>query len=145
MTTCTLGSLGTWDRVGLVLGAAGLAVSLYLTANAFFPTLSIVCPSGGIINCEEVTSSQFSHIFRIVPVALLGLLWFVAVVLLMVWKPRSYPYALILLWVAAMVMVGYLVYIEVAVLHAICPYCTAAHVCAALLGIPILKLALREI
>jgi uncharacterized membrane protein len=41
-------------------------------------------------------------------------------------------------------MVGYLVYIELGILHAICIYCTLAHVCTALMGIPVLKMTLSE-
>lgn len=129
----------------MVLAGVGLCDSIYLTINAFFPQVSLVCPTTGPIDCGALTSSTYSKLLGIVPVALLGLLWFAAVLLLVSWRPSWYPYAIVLLWVASMVMVGYLVSVEALIIHKICLYCTLAHACTVFLGIPILKLALREI
>jgi len=57
----------------LILGAVGIGDSTYLTIEALFPAqVQLVCPPGGILNCVEVTSSQYSHVFGI-PVAVIGL------------------------------------------------------------------------
>lgn len=129
----------------LAIASVGVLDSIYLSINVVFPSVHLVCPGGGIINCEGVTSSPYSELFHVIPVAFLGLSWFVLVVVLTFWRPSWYLYALVLFWTGAVVMVGYLVYVELGILGEICLYCTLAHCCTVLLGIPILKLAVREI
>jgi uncharacterized membrane protein len=126
----------------LVLAAIGLADSAYLTIDSF-SKVSPWCPTVGILDCGKVTQSPYSHPFGI-PVALLGLLWFAVMFGLGAWRPSFSGYLLLPLWLVGIIMVGYLVYVELGILHAICIYCTLAHVCTALLGIPVLKMALSE-
>jgi len=45
------------------------------------------------------------------------------------------------LWLASMMIVGYLISAELFTLHAICIYCTLAHACSILMGIPVVKLS----
>lgn len=137
--------LGRWERVAAAVAGVGLVDSVYLTLNVLFPEVTLVCPSGGIVNCGQVTSSPYSKLFGVVPVAELGLLWFAAMLILFIWRPPVFPYAVVLLWVAGLVTVGYLIFVEAVLLEKVCLYCTLAHVCTILLGIPTLKLALREI
>ncbi len=126
----------------ILLCIAGLSVSLYLVLEAFFSSIPLYCPSGGLFNCGAVTSSSYSRIFGI-PVALMGFLWFAVILALAAARPASIGLILLPIWGVGMVFVGYLVYIELLVLHAVCVYCTAAHILGALLGIPIVKLSLE--
>src|ERR1700733_7254678 len=128
-----------WESFLLVLGLIGLGDSIYLLSNTLFPSLKLWCPNTGIINCGEVTSSPFSHVYGI-PVALLAALWFASIVVLGAWRPSIYPYLMMPLLIAGVVMGGYLITAEVLFIHAFCLFCTVAHACALLLGIPVAKL-----
>src|SRR3984885_8443294 len=125
-----------WESFLLVLGLIGLGDSIYLLSNTLFPSLKLWCPNTGFINCGEVTPSPFSHVYGI-PVALLAALRTPPLVALAGWRLSIYPYLMMPLWFAGGVMVGYLITAEVLFIHAICLYCTLAHACALLLGIPV--------
>ncbi len=127
----------------ILLCIGGLSVSLYLVLEAFFSSIPLYCPAGGLFNCVAVTSSSYSRIFGI-PVALMGFLWFALILAIAAARPASYGLILLPLWGIGMVFVGYLVYVELLILHAVCVYCTVAHVLGVLLGIPIMKLALES-
>src|SRR5579864_6691470 len=65
-------------------GLLGLAISAYLAATHYFSAqVPLACATGGIVDCEQVTSSSESMIGPL-PVALLGLLWFAAFMLVLV-------------------------------------------------------------
>ncbi len=126
------GLSGTASWVGLVLlGLPGSAVAAYLTYShwADRPT---VC--GGIGECELVQTSKYSDIVG-VPVALLGLLYFVAMALLALtrlkrvnWMPGGLEWAQAVALSAALAataFVTYLTYVELFVLEAICIWCVA--------------------
>jgi uncharacterized membrane protein len=138
-----MGRPDRWESFLLAIGLAGLGDSIYLLANTLFPSLKLYCPNTGIINCGEVTSSPFSHIYGI-PVAFLAVLWFASLIVLGLWRPSIYPYLMMPLWISGIIMISYLIIAEILFIHAICLYCTLAHVCALLLGIPVAKLTLRE-
>jgi uncharacterized membrane protein len=122
-----------------ILGIVGSADATYLTAEALDPQVSLYCPSGGVVNCTLVTSSLYSR-FLGVPVALMGLAWFVVLTVLFVLPRTSRLSALQLpLWFAGMLFVAYLVVVELFVLKAICPYCPVAHAIGGAMGFPILK------
>jgi uncharacterized membrane protein len=127
-----------WPAVAtLVLSVLGLAVAIYLTVEHYTASASLACPESAVINCQKVTTSDQSVVFGI-PVALLGLIFFVAMVPLCLpaaWRSRRPE----LRWGrlgAALVGVGfvfYLVYTELFTLNAICLWCTAVHVITVLL------------
>ncbi|MEP7054814.1 MAG: vitamin K epoxide reductase family protein [Actinomycetota bacterium] len=110
---------------------AGFAISGYLTWAHFREGAVLACPETGVINCQKVTSSPQSYLFG-VPVAVLGLLFFAAMLVLTfppAWRsPNPLVHRARLLTVSAGVLfVIYLVYAEVFVLDAICLWCTAVH------------------
>jgi uncharacterized membrane protein len=120
--------------VTFALTIAGAGVSGYLTIVHYTSSKLLACVSTGVINCERVTTSAQSEVIG-VPVALLGLGWFLAMcVLCSPWAWRSaLPWlrALRLLGVVAgMVFVLWLVYAELFVIRAICLWCTVVHVLA---------------
>jgi uncharacterized membrane protein len=111
---------------------AGLAVAAYLTIEHFTSPSLLACPETGVINCQKVTSSAQSAVFGI-PVALLGLLFFVAMLpanLPVAWRMRSpaVRYGRLVLALVGIGFVCYLVYAELFILDAICLWCTAVHV-----------------
>ena len=65
-----------------VLALAGLGVSIYLTIAHFTESALAGCSESGVVNCTKVTTSPQSYVFGI-PVAVLGLAFFVAAVALM--------------------------------------------------------------
>ncbi len=116
----------------LTLVIAGLAVSGYLTVEHYTASTTLACPEHGVINCQKVTTSAQSAVFGI-PVALLGLLFFAAMVPLNLPALWRSPLPALRWGRALFALVGvgfvcYLVYAELFILNAICLWCTAVHV-----------------
>jgi uncharacterized membrane protein len=114
-----------------LLSLPGLAVASYLTYSHYAdqPT---VC--SGIGNCELVQTSEYSTIVGI-PVALMGLLYFLALAAVALARLLRAPLAME--WAAPAVFslslggtafVTYLTSIELFVLHAICIWCVSVAV-----------------
>jgi uncharacterized membrane protein len=120
-----------------LLALVGLGVSTYLTIAHYGSGLALACPDSGVVNCEKVTTSPQSVIVG-VPVAVLGLVFFGAMVLMnapRAWRSPSPRVRVTRLGVAAfgVAFAVYLVYTELFTIHAICLWCTSAHVMAFLL------------
>jgi uncharacterized membrane protein len=118
--------LVTW-----ILSLAGLGVSIYLTIAHFTDKPLAGCSENGLVNCTKVTTSPQSYVFGI-PVAVLGLAFFVAAVALMSpwawrWARREVALIRIASLVVAMGFVLYLLYAELFVIGSICLYCTSVH------------------
>ncbi len=114
-----------------VLALAGLGVSVYLTIS-HFAKVPLACSESGLVNCAKVTTSPQSYVFGI-PVAVLGLAFFVFVAAIMSpWAWQAARREVHLLRIASMVvgigMVIYLVYAEFIIIGSICLYCTGVHV-----------------
>jgi uncharacterized membrane protein len=121
----------------LLLACGGLGVSVYLTIAHYGSNVTLACPDTGVINCEKVTTSPQSVIFE-VPVAVLGLAFFAAMVVMNLPRVRRCPgsfvrSARIGLAAFGVAFAVYLVYTELFTIHAICLWCTSAHVMAFLL------------
>ena len=80
-----------WQPIAsLLLSIYGLGASIYLTITHFQPK-ALACVSNSTFNCEKVTQSPQSEIFGI-PVAMLGLVFFVPMLLLCLpaaWRSAS--------------------------------------------------------
>jgi len=135
--------LDAWTKVLLVLCVIGIVDSAYLVSDSIYPSISSICPSGDILNCEKVTASPYSHFYGI-PVALIAVFWFIAIIWLVVKRPSFYVYAVIPLWLAGAIFAGYLIAVELFVLHAICLYCTIAHAAGLLLIVPLLAILMGD-
>ena len=115
-------------RPALLLGglaAAGLAIALYLSANALAGTAAACLPGGG---CEAVAQSEYSHWLGI-PVAFFGILFSGVLLSLVVAWWRTGDRRLLVAGYAqglfGVVIVLYLRYLELFVVGAICPWCVA--------------------
>jgi uncharacterized membrane protein len=122
------------EHVGLAsLGFAtsGLLISIYLTIEHYTTSTLLACPESATINCQKVTTSQWSHVGPI-PVALVGLVYFTVMSVLctpIAWRRR--PLDRIRVGAAAVGVLSavYLVWIELFRVNAICLWCTAIHIC----------------
>ena len=124
---------GRATAIGLLLaGAAGFAVSVYLTFS-HYSGAPLVCAAAGPIDCGAVTTSRWSLVpGTMIPVAAAGVLWFVVsagLAALALRRPNlGWLAPAQLAWCAAgVVAVLYLVYGELVVVHRICEWCTAVH------------------
>jgi len=120
-----------------VLALAGLGVSIYLTIAHFTESALAGCSESGLVNCTKVTTSPQSYVAHI-PVAVLGLAFFVFLVAIMSpWAWQARRREVHLLRIAAMVvgigMVIYLIYAEFIIIGSICLYCTSVHIITFLL------------
>jgi uncharacterized membrane protein len=115
-----------------VLGLAvlGVLVASYLVYEHFTSATSFACPANGAVDCVKVTTSTWSE-FLGLPVAVLGLAFFVGMIVL------SVPPVSTLANVRRVRLVGsavgvlfvlYLVWAELFRIDAICLWCTGVHV-----------------
>ena len=130
----TRSAVPLWMQLAtLALALAGLGVSIYLTIAHFTEsTLAGCSETSGLVNCTKVTTSAQSYVFGI-PVAVLGLAFYVVVVALMSpWAWRSARREVHLIRLASLVagvgFVLYLLYAELFMIGSICLYCTSVHV-----------------
>lgn len=117
-------------RVALVLGALGLAISVYLTM-VHYHGAPLACPMRGIIDCEQVVTSPQSVILGL-PLALWGVVWFLVFIGLTLQErasggpPWLQParFWWLLLGAASVV---YFIYLELMVIGKICIWCSGVH------------------
>jgi uncharacterized membrane protein len=130
--------LPAWAALtALGLCVLGLVLGAYLTYEHYSSATTLSCPNTGAINCLKVTTSTYSKVFGI-PVALLGLLYFVAMTALCsppTWRSADPRVARLRLAGAALgvLFVLYLIWVELFKVNAICLWCTAVHVVTVLL------------
>ncbi len=111
---------------------AGIAVSTYLTIAHYTTPDVLACSDSGFVNCATVTTSAQST-FVGVPVAVLGLGWFVAMAVLCspaAWRSSSPALARTRLGLSVLGVgsVLWLIYAELIVIGALCIWCTVVHV-----------------
>jgi uncharacterized membrane protein len=155
------GRVAGWYRPALIaIAVAGIAISVYLTVT-HVSAVPLFCTIGSFVNCASVTHSAYSVIpGTSIPISLLGVVWF-AVSGGLGFAPSSLAgegrggfspsplrggsgrgfLTLHLLWAAlGLVVVLYLVFVEIVILHQICEWCTVVH----LLVIATFVLTLRQ-
>ena len=126
--------------VTFVLALAGLGVSVYETYAHFTGNHLAGCPASAhaTFNCTAVITSPQSMIFGVIPVAILGLPFFVfAVAAFSPWGWRlrrpEVGWARLGSMIVGMGFVMYLIYAEVVQIQQLCEYCTAIHIITFLL------------
>jgi uncharacterized membrane protein len=133
----------------LVLAVIGLAISAYETYAHFNGNHLAGCPTGGggTFNCTAVITSSQSMVFGVIPVAVLGLAFYVAAVpLFSPWAWRVEQLSLggwrisrrqvgQLRLASAIVGMGFVMYLIFAEFQigSICEYCTGVHIVTFLL------------
>jgi uncharacterized membrane protein len=122
------------------LAILGLAISAYETYAHFNGSHLAGCPTGGggTFNCTAVITSPQSEVFGVIPVAILGLAFYVAAVPLFspwAWRLRrtDVQVARLVSVVVGMGFVMYLIYAELLQIKDICEYCTGVHIVTFLL------------
>lgn len=134
----------------LVLAIMGLAVSAYETYAHFNGSHLLGCSSkgGGTFNCTAVITSPQSMVFGVIPVAILGLAFYVFAVAIMTpwaWRSRrrEIHLARLVSLVAGMGFVLYLIYAELYQIGQVCEYCSGVHIITFLLfGITVFSAAI---
>jgi uncharacterized membrane protein len=135
-----------WTVLAL-LAVAGIGTSAYLTYSHYAddPT---VC--AGIGSCEFVQTSKYSEIAG-VPVAFMGLVYFVVLLGLCIARPLAVTWEPVIrvtaftITVGSALFVSYLTYIELFVIDAICIWCVAtAAITIACFGVLVLIVVLAE-
>lgn len=117
-------------RAGIVLSILGLIVAGYLIFFKIFPTSTLCIGAGG---CETVNNSVYSEVMGI-PVAALGAAAYAAMLGLLAFENRISiltewgPMLVFGLALAGTLYSAYLTYVELAIIHAVCPYCVASAV-----------------
>lgn len=122
------------DRLGLVipiLSVIGMLISAYLTWVHWGGSKALCT---GIGDCETVNNSAYAVVSGI-PVALLGFGMYLALFGLSVYGRRAGPsmvstlaLATFGISLAGVLYSAYLTYIELAVIHAVCPWCVTSAV-----------------
>ncbi|HSZ38031.1 MAG TPA: vitamin K epoxide reductase family protein [Acidimicrobiales bacterium] len=127
------GSVPRWPGpVGTLVCILGLGVAGYLTFEHYTSSTSLACSDNGVVNCLKVTTSSYSAVAG-VPVAVLGLVFFVIMLVLQLppmWRrPERWLRVARVAWsVVGLGTVLYLLSAELFVIDAICLWCTAVHV-----------------
>ena len=107
-------------RLGAALVAlAGIGVAGYLTW-AHYADTSVICVAGG--GCEEVQSSDYAELFGI-PVAVLGLAAYVAILALIASDTPIARLAAASLALFGLLFGAYLLVVQLFVIDAICIWC----------------------
>jgi uncharacterized membrane protein len=118
-----------WLRwTSLIFSLLGALDATYLS---YIKLAHVQAVCRGVGDCETVNSSVYSEIYGI-PIAILGLAAYVAVAALLILEPRlpalqDYaPLAVFGLALTGTLYSAYLTYVELFVIHAVCPYCVTS-------------------
>ncbi len=112
-------------QIMIVLTIIGLLVSVYMTVYKFTKIEAMCIGSGG---CSEVNSSRYSEINGI-PVAMLGVLGYATILALLLLERRPgffQEYGTMLQFGVSLIgflFTLYLIFLEVAIIKAYCPFC----------------------
>jgi uncharacterized membrane protein len=123
-----------------LLAFGGLAVAGYLTW-VHFDDAALVCVAGG--GCETVQQSEYAEIAGI-PVALLGLGSYTAVLGLVIWDTPNARLGAAMLALVGLVFSLYLLALQLFVIDAVCVWCLANDVVIAPLLTVVTVLRLRS-
>jgi uncharacterized membrane protein len=123
-----------------LVAAAGAAVAGYLTYVHYRPD-ALVCTGGG--GCETVQESQYAELIGI-PVALLGLLAYAAVLALVVWDAPVARTLAVTIALSAAGFALYLLLLQAFVIDAWCVWCLVNDVVVVPLLAVLTALRLRE-
>jgi len=115
--------------IGVAL--AGLGIAGYLTAVHYSGGTPVCAVAHG---CATVQRSDYASLAG-VPVAVLGMLGYVAILAALARDGEAWRTAAAFLSLAGLAFSGWLTYVEVGILNAICIWCVGSAVCMALLSV----------
>ncbi len=117
-------------RASVALVVLGLADSIYMTIYKIFDADAMCLGSG---DCSTVNASRYSEVNGI-PVALIGVLGYLAILAVHYFENRNRFFEQnSALMIFGMALTGFLftvwlIYVEVALLKALCPFCVTSQV-----------------
>ena len=131
-------------RSSLGLAALGVLVSIYMAIYKLTENPNMCLGNGG---CSVVNSSKYAQIDGI-PVAVIGVGGYL-VILLLLWMERRSAFltdngtlAVFGLALIGFLFTVYLIYVELALIHALCPFCVTSQVTMTILFvISVIRLA----
>lgn len=113
-----------------ILTIAGSGVAIYLT---FIETTKAQAICGPVGDCNAVQNSSYAMLFGVIPVGLLGLLGYIAILFMWLWRryrddllAEYAPPALIGMAFFGVVFSIYLTYLEIFVINAVCIWCISS-------------------
>ncbi len=124
-------------RSSVALAVLGMLVSIYMTIYKLTENPNMCLGNGG---CSIVNSSRYAQIYGI-PVAVIGVGGYLAILLLLLFERRiGFLTTNGTLVVFALALLGflftlYLIYVELALIHALCPFCVTSQVTMTILFI----------
>ncbi len=124
-------------RISIALAILGLLVSIYMTVYKLTDNKNMCLGNGG---CSKVNSSQYAEVSG-VPVAVIGIIGYAAILVTLLLEKRvKFLQQNGSLLVFGMSLVGflftlYLIYVELALIHALCPFCVTSQITMTILFI----------
>jgi uncharacterized membrane protein len=112
----------------LIAAGAGIFISIYMIIFKVFAIESMCLGNGG---CSTVNASPYSEVYGI-PVAVIGLIGYSAILAALVLENYSSffkengPMLEFGMGLVGVVYSAYLTYLELNVIHALCPFCVAS-------------------
>jgi len=124
-------------RISIALAVLGVLVSIYMTIYKLTENPNMCLGNGG---CSTVNASVYSEVSGI-PVATVGIGGYLAILVMLLLENRfSFLKTNGTMAVFGLTLVGflftlYLVYVELALIHALCPFCVTSQVTMTILFI----------
>jgi uncharacterized membrane protein len=124
-------------RVSIALSILGILVSTYMTIFKLTDNAKMCLGNGG---CSVVNSSSYAEVSGI-PVALIGVGGYLAILVILLAENRSKFFkqnATMIIFGLALVgffFTVYLIYVELALIHALCPFCVTSQITMTILFI----------
>ena len=112
-------------RISVILVVIGLLVSIYMTIYKVTSNDAMCLGSG---DCSTVNASRYAEVYGI-PVATVGIAGYFALLLVLWYEKRDKffekngPTLTFGMALTGFLFTVYLIYVEFAILHALCPFC----------------------
>ena len=124
-------------RISIGLAILGMLVSIYMTIYKLTDNQKMCLGNGG---CSIVNSSRYAE-FHGIPVAVIGVAGYLAIAIALLLERRSAFFEtngvmlVFGLTLGGFLFTIYLIYVELALIHALCPFCITSQITMTLLFI----------
>ena len=124
-------------RISIILAVIGLLVSIYMTIYKVTSNDALCLGSG---DCSTVNASRYAEVYGI-PVAVIGIAGYFAILMTHWYEQRDKffekngPMLIFGLALTGFLFTVYLIYIEFAILKALCPFCLTSQAAMTLIFI----------